>query len=69
MFVSAVSSYHKRCYYTVHGGLEEILNSDVNHIEITVAQGWRRNLGKYIEYINEKRDRFWTAATDSNDRH
>ena len=32
-----------------------MLTSGVNFIEITVAQGWRRNLGKYLDNIQESR--------------
>jgi alpha-L-rhamnosidase len=45
----AVSSYHKRCYYVVRGGLEALLNQDQNRLEITVAPGWRRNPGRYLK--------------------
>ncbi|NLO36560.1 MAG: family 78 glycoside hydrolase catalytic domain [Clostridiaceae bacterium] len=44
----AFSAYHKRCYYTVHGGLDQLLTDGSNRLEITVAQGWRRNMGPYL---------------------
>ncbi len=44
----AFSAYHKRCYYTVHGDLDRLLSDGSNRLEITVAQGWRRNLGPYL---------------------
>ena len=45
----AYSSYHKRCYYTAHAGLQKWLQVGENTIGMVVAPGWRRNRGKYLE--------------------
>ncbi len=44
----AVSAYDKRCYYEVID-VAELLTSGHNKLTVAVAQGWRRNIGEYLE--------------------
>ncbi len=46
------SAYHKCCYYTAQVELQEQLCPGENHLDITVAPGWRRNEGAYLEAIH-----------------
>ena len=53
----APSSYHKRCYYTMHR-LEAgwIKAGEPNTLAVAVAQGWRRNYGRYVENLLKNRE-------------
>lgn len=54
-----VSSYDKRCYFTVHSGIKELFTDNENHLQITVAQGWRRNIGPYLDHIRDRKVSFF----------
>ncbi len=43
----AMSDYKKHCYYETLD-VSHLLHAGRNHLEIEVAQGWRRNHGNYI---------------------
>lgn len=46
----SLSNYKKRCYYESLD-VSQQLKAGENRLEIAVAQGWRRNLGDYVNHV------------------
>lgn len=49
----AISDYSKHCYYETLD-VSHLLKAGENCLNVSVAQGWRRNYGDYIKYIPDK---------------
>ncbi len=47
-----ISEYHKTCYYSVIPDIDRFIVNGTNSIDITVADGWRRNCGEYLSIYN-----------------
>lgn len=53
LLAPAKSNYAKHCYYSVTD-ITDLLTDGENSIEVEVGEGWRRNMGKYMEHIARK---------------
>lgn len=53
----AHSNYKKNCYY-VSLPIKDLLKNGENDIEVTIADGWRRNFGSYLNHAEHEIDFF-----------
>jgi alpha-L-rhamnosidase len=56
----SISNYNKRCYYETLD-VSALLKVGKNHLDVSVAQGWRRNLGDYLKHTKDKTASFFGA--------
>ena len=54
----SISNYNKRCYYETLD-VSSLLKAGKNRLEVSVAQGWRRNLGDYLKHTKDNNASFF----------
>ena len=56
----SISNYNKRCYYETLD-VSSLLKAGKNRLDVSVAQGWRRNLGDYLKHTKDNNASFFGA--------
>lgn len=54
----SISNYNKRCYYETLD-VSAFLKTGKNRLDVSVAQGWRRNLGDYLKHTKDNNASFF----------